>query len=180
MSSTYVEGGGWLKISSRSLWNQEWDQDPSSEQMQSGDNECWASSWPMVCCIFLKLWGVLLILFLIWVIYLNYFHRKYLFWKTVHTPACFCSSGEPLLCRTSISTRSRDMSPRVRPDIVPPNKTKMIEMHPSMKVPHEAAGSLQTRGSSDSIKVFILTQAVKNFDLLEMEIDLHMKFNCSN
>ncbi|MFS7979428.1 hypothetical protein Hanom_Chr10g00927191 [Helianthus anomalus] len=43
--------------------------------------------------------------------------------KTKHIPAYLRSLGVPDLARTSRSTRLKDISPRVRPDINPANKT---------------------------------------------------------
>ncbi|KAF4368267.1 hypothetical protein G4B88_008571 [Cannabis sativa] len=42
-------------------------------------------------------------------------------------PACFFSEEVPLRWRISSSTRLRDINPRVRPDIIPANRTSKHE-----------------------------------------------------
>ncbi|GER44751.1 essential meiotic endonuclease 1A, partial [Striga asiatica] len=48
--------------------------------------------------------------------------------RKIGRPACFFSAGVPLRWRISRSTRPRDMSPNVRPDIMPAKRTRKHEI----------------------------------------------------
>lgn len=69
--------------------------------------------------------------------------------KSGTLPACFFSVEVPLRSRISRSTRPRDMRPRVRPDMIPANRTRKHD-NPAYTKNHTDPNAMLSPSESDS------------------------------